>query len=86
MMFTSATGRQWKGTAFGGYKSRLQVPDLVTEYMSGKTMLDKYITHNMKFDEINEAFHLLHRCVPLAMPMLACWQTIVCHCGNGLMP
>ena len=45
-----------------------QVPDLVTDYMSGATLLDKYITHNMKFDQINEAFELLHageclRCV-----------------------
>lgn len=37
-----------------------QVPDLVKDYMDGVTMLDKYITHEMKFDEINEAFDLLH--------------------------
>lgn len=45
-----------------------QVPDLVTEYMGGTTLLDKYVTHNLKFDQINEAFELLHsgeslRCV-----------------------
>lgn len=28
--------------------------------MEGKTKLDKYISHRMKFDEINEAFELLH--------------------------
>jgi len=28
--------------------------------MKGETMLDDYITHNMKFEEINEAFDLLH--------------------------
>jgi S-(hydroxymethyl)glutathione dehydrogenase/alcohol dehydrogenase len=28
--------------------------------MSGETLLDKYITHNMDFDNINEAFDLLH--------------------------
>ncbi|GLI64603.1 hypothetical protein VaNZ11_007910 [Volvox africanus] len=66
--FQLVTGRRWMGTAFGGYKSRIQVPDLVTEYMDGKTLLDKYITHNLKFDQINEAFELLHageclRCV-----------------------
>eukprot|EP00198_Chlamydomonas_reinhardtii_P004598 XP_001693934.1 formaldehyde dehydrogenase [Chlamydomonas reinhardtii] len=66
--FQLVTGRRWMGTAFGGYKSRVQVPDLVTDYMSGATLLDKYITHNMKFDQINEAFELLHageclRCV-----------------------
>lgn len=58
--FQLVTGRRWTGTAFGGYKSRIQVPDLVQDYMKGETMLDKYITHNMKFDQINEAFDLLH--------------------------
>lgn len=46
----------------------VQVPELVAEYMKGNTMLDKYITHDLKFDQINEAFELLHggqclRCV-----------------------
>eukprot|EP00200_Dunaliella_tertiolecta_P005609 CAMPEP_0202351294 /NCGR_PEP_ID=MMETSP1126-20121109/8000_1 /ASSEMBLY_ACC=CAM_ASM_000457 /TAXON_ID=3047 /ORGANISM="Dunaliella tertiolecta, Strain CCMP1320" /LENGTH=382 /DNA_ID=CAMNT_0048943389 /DNA_START=151 /DNA_END=1299 /DNA_ORIENTATION=+ len=58
--FQLVTGRQWKGTAFGGYKSGIQVPDLVKEYMRGETMLDKYITHNMDFSDINKAFDLLH--------------------------
>lgn len=58
--FQLVTGRQWKGTAFGGYKSRVQVPELVKDYMAGTTLLDKYITHEMKFDDINEAFDLLH--------------------------
>jgi Zn-dependent alcohol dehydrogenase len=40
--------------------SFVQVPDLVQSYLKGETMLDKYITHNMKFDQINEAFDLLH--------------------------
>ncbi|KAL4426032.1 hypothetical protein ABPG77_007828 [Micractinium sp. CCAP 211/92] len=66
--FQLVTGRVWKGTAFGGYKSRLQVPDLVELYQKGETLLDKYITHTMKFDDINTAFDLLHsgkclRCV-----------------------
>ncbi|GAB4822531.1 hypothetical protein N2152v2_009577 [Parachlorella kessleri] len=58
--FQLVTGRSWKGTAFGGYKSRIQVPDLVNLYMKGETMLDDYITHNLPFDQINEAFDLLH--------------------------
>lgn len=44
------TGRVWKGTAFGGYKSRVQVPDLVELYQRGETMLDEYITHRLPFD------------------------------------
>ena len=68
--FQLVTGRTWKGTAFGGYKSRVAVPKLVEKVMSGgdKANLDKYITHRMKFEQINEAFDLLHagkclRCV-----------------------
>ncbi|PSC68961.1 Alcohol dehydrogenase class-3 [Micractinium conductrix] len=66
--FQLVTGRVWKGTAFGGYKSRLQVPDLVAMYQRGETRLDSYVTHRMKFEEINTAFDLLHsgqclRCV-----------------------
>ena len=58
--FQLVTGRQWKGTAFGGYKSRPQVPELVAEYMAGGTMLDRYVTHTLPFARINEAFELLH--------------------------
>ncbi len=66
--FQLVTGRTWKGTAFGGYKSRVQVPQLVEQYMAGDTLLDKYVTHRLKFDQINEAFDLMHegeclRCV-----------------------
>jgi threonine dehydrogenase-like Zn-dependent dehydrogenase len=41
-------------------RTRLQVPDLVNEYMQGTTLLDKYITHRLPFSQINEAFELLH--------------------------
>ena len=46
--FQLVTGRVWRGTAFGGYKSRVAVPQLVDKYMAGKTRLDAYVTHNMK--------------------------------------
>lgn len=59
--FQLVTGRTWKGTAFGGWKSRPQVPMLVDLYMQGELKLDDYITHNMKFSEINQAFELLHK-------------------------
>ena len=38
----------------------VQVPDLVQQYMSGGTLLDKYVTHTMDFKDINKAFDLLH--------------------------
>lgn len=41
-----------QGTAFGGYKSRLQVPELVVKYLAGDTKLDDYITHRMPFDKV----------------------------------
>lgn len=46
--FQLVTGRVWRGTAFGGYKSRIAVPQLVDKYLAGKTKLDKYVTHTMK--------------------------------------
>ena len=45
---------------FAGYKSVESVPKLVQEYQSGKMMVDEFITHNVKLDEINKAFDLMH--------------------------
>mmetsp|Transcript_59247 Transcript_59247/g.142957 ORF Transcript_59247/g.142957 Transcript_59247/m.142957 type:complete len:699 (+) Transcript_59247:80-2176(+) len=59
--FQLVTGRSWKGTAFGGWKSKPQVPMLVDLYMAGELKIDQYITHNMEFKQINEAFELLHK-------------------------
>eukprot|EP00850_Spirogloea_muscicola_P000538 SM000002S05618 [mRNA] locus=s2:1197032:1201229:+ [translate_table: standard] len=66
--FQLVTGRTWKGTAFGGYRSRTDVPKLVEEYMDNEIKLDEYITHHVTLAEINDAFDLLHagkclRCV-----------------------
>jgi len=43
--FQLVTGRRWVGTAFGGYKSRDDVPALVTEHLEGKLPLAQYVTH-----------------------------------------
>jgi S-(hydroxymethyl)glutathione dehydrogenase/alcohol dehydrogenase len=58
--FQLVTGRVWKGTAFGGAKSRTQVPRIVDWYMNGKINIDDLITHTMPLDRINDAFHLMH--------------------------
>ena len=58
--FQLVTGRVWKGTAFGGAKSRTQVPKIVDWYMEGKINIDDLITHTMPLDKINDAFHLMH--------------------------
>jgi S-(hydroxymethyl)glutathione dehydrogenase/alcohol dehydrogenase len=58
--FQLVTGRTWKGTAFGGMKSRTQVPKIVDWYMDGKINIDDLITHTMPLDDINDAFELMH--------------------------
>jgi len=58
--FLLVTGRVWKGTAFGGYKSVDSVPLLVEDYLEGKIEIDKFVTHNKPLAEINEAFELMH--------------------------
>lgn len=58
--FQLVTGRVWKGSAFGGVKGRSQLPDYVERYMKGEIKIDEFITHNLPFEKINEAFDLLH--------------------------
>ncbi len=59
--FQLVTGRVWKGTAFGGARSRTQVPRIVDWYMDGKINIDDLITHTMALDNINDAFDLMHQ-------------------------
>lgn len=63
--FQLITGRVWKGTAFGGWKSVDSVPKLVEDYLDNKLPLDDFITHKMKLDDINKAFDLMHEGVSL---------------------
>src|SRR5271170_7095498 len=58
--FQLVTGRTWKGTAFGGAKSRRDVPKIVDWYMDGRINIDDLITHTMPLDRINEGFDLMH--------------------------
>ena len=58
--FQLVTGRTWKGTAFGGWKSRDSVPKLVDEYMSKKLILDDFVTVTLPFEKLNEAIELMH--------------------------
>ncbi|XP_009325306.1 PREDICTED: alcohol dehydrogenase 1 [Pygoscelis adeliae] len=53
------TGRTWKGSVFGGWKSKDSVPKLVADYMKKKFVLDPLITHTLPFTKINEGFDLL---------------------------
>ena len=64
--FQLITGRQWKGTAFGGFKARSEVPELVRMYLKGELPIDHFVTHEFSgVESLNEAMHLLHegRCL-----------------------
>ncbi|KAL7380457.1 hypothetical protein ABVT39_018203 [Epinephelus coioides] len=52
-------GRTWTGSAFGGFKGRDAVPQLVKDYLDKKVMVDEFITHNMTLDQVNDAIELM---------------------------
>ena len=58
--FQLVTGRNWRGTAFGGARGRTDVPKIVDWYMTGKIEIDPMITHVLTLDEINTGFDLMH--------------------------
>jgi S-(hydroxymethyl)glutathione dehydrogenase / alcohol dehydrogenase len=58
--FQLVTGRNWRGTAFGGARGRTDVPKIVDWYMEGKISIDPLITHRLRLDEINHGFDLMH--------------------------
>ncbi|MFZ3485592.1 S-(hydroxymethyl)glutathione dehydrogenase/class III alcohol dehydrogenase [Sphingomonas sp. 3-13AW] len=58
--FQLVTGRNWRGTAFGGAKGRTDVPKIVDWYMDGKIAIDPMITHVLTLEEINKGFDLMH--------------------------
>jgi len=58
--FQLVTGRVWKGSAFGGTRSRTQVPKIVDWYMEGKIEIDPLITHRLPLERINEGFEWMH--------------------------
>merc|ERR1712048_1486479 len=64
--FQLVTGREWKGTAFGGWKSRSSVPKLVERSLSGELPVDHFITHRIEVEDgdvaaaTNKAIEALH--------------------------
>ncbi|MGH8051195.1 MAG: S-(hydroxymethyl)glutathione dehydrogenase/class III alcohol dehydrogenase [Arenimonas sp.] len=58
--FQLVTGRNWRGSAFGGARGRTDVPKIVDWYMEGKINIDDLITHTMPLEKINEGFDLMH--------------------------
>jgi S-(hydroxymethyl)glutathione dehydrogenase/alcohol dehydrogenase len=59
--FQLVTGRNWRGTAFGGVRGRTEVPGIVDWYMDKKINIDDLITHVMPIEKINDAFDLMHK-------------------------
>merc|ERR1712146_362126 len=46
--FQLVTGRKWVGTAFGGFKTRRDIPKLVDLHLNGQLQIDHYITHTLQ--------------------------------------
>ncbi|RVW32716.1 Alcohol dehydrogenase 1 [Vitis vinifera] len=51
--------RTLKGTFFGNYKPRSDLPSVVEKYMNKELELEKFITHEVPFAEINKAFEYM---------------------------
>ncbi|KAF2296608.1 hypothetical protein GH714_000544 [Hevea brasiliensis] len=51
--------RTLKGTFFGNYKPRTDLPSVVEKYMNKELELEKFITHSVPFSQINKAFELM---------------------------
>lgn len=53
--------RTLKGTFFGNYKPRTDIPGVVEKYMNKELELEKFITHHVPFSDINKAFELMKK-------------------------
>ncbi|KAJ4846562.1 hypothetical protein Tsubulata_013798 [Turnera subulata] len=51
--------RTLKGTFFGNYKPRTDLPSVVEKYMNKELEVEKFITHSVSFAEINKAFEYM---------------------------
>jgi len=77
--FQLVTGRNWKGTAFGGWKSRTEVPRLVQVVMRGEMDLDPFITHTFDgLENVTASIDALHSG--------ECLRAVVRIADSGLVP
>ncbi|KAG8633265.1 hypothetical protein MANES_18G087000v8 [Manihot esculenta] len=53
------TERTLKGTFYGNFKPRTDIPLVVEKYMNKEIELEKFITHSVPFSDINTAFDLM---------------------------
>lgn len=52
-------GKCITGSLFGGIKAKTDIPILAQRYLNDELHLDKFITHEVSFKDINQAFDLL---------------------------
>ncbi|KAG2680662.1 hypothetical protein I3760_11G108400 [Carya illinoinensis] len=52
-------GRIIIASVFGGFKGKTQLPHFAQQCMKGVVNLDEFITHELPFEKINDAFQLL---------------------------
>ncbi|XP_065632232.1 alcohol dehydrogenase-like 6 isoform X1 [Quercus suber] len=73
------TGRTLKGSLFGGWKPKSDLPSLVEKYMKKEIQIDEFITHNIPFEDINKAFNLMRegRCLRCVIHMPNAKATLV---------
>ena len=86
--FQLVTGREWKGSAFGGARGRTDVPKIVDWYMEGKINIDDLITHTLPLERINEGFDLMKagesiRSVVLYRERTAMLELVSSACHGG---
>ncbi|XP_022929044.1 alcohol dehydrogenase-like 4 [Cucurbita moschata] len=53
------SGRKVVASVFGGFKGRTHMPQFAKQCIKGVVKLDEFITHQLPFHEINDAFQLL---------------------------
>ncbi|XP_022769317.1 alcohol dehydrogenase-like 7 [Durio zibethinus] len=53
------SGKILTGALFGGMKAKSDLPVLLKRYMDKELQVDEFITHEVKFEDINKAFELL---------------------------
>ncbi|XP_010933295.2 alcohol dehydrogenase-like 6 isoform X1 [Elaeis guineensis] len=53
------SGRTLKGSLFGGWKPKSDLPQLAEKYLREEIQLDDLVTHDLPFNNINEALNLM---------------------------
>lgn len=52
-------GKKLVGEVFGSYKGKDDIPQLVDKYLAGDLPLERFISHRIKLDEINNGFDMM---------------------------